>query len=63
MMPSIMTLLKKRLFFEELVKKVDAIDTSNLVKTDYDKIISEIEGKLTNIARLDPTTILAAVEE
>ena len=58
-----MTLLKKRLFFEELVKKVDAIDTSNLVKTDYDKIISEIEGKLTNIARLDPTTILAAVEE
>ena len=37
MMPSIMTLLKKRLFFEELVKKVDAIDTSNLVKTDYDK--------------------------
>ena len=62
MMPSIMTLLKKRLFFEELVKKVDAIDTSNLVKTDYDKIISEIEGKLTNITRLDPTTILAAVE-
>ena len=62
-MPSIMTLLKKRLFFEELVKKVDAIDTSNLVKTDYDKIISEIEGKLTNITRLDPTTILAAVEE
>ena len=61
-MPSIMTLLKKRLFFEELVKKVDAIDTSNLVKTDYDKIISEIEGKLTNITRLDPTTILAAVE-
>ena len=62
MMPSIMTLLEKRLFFEELVKKVDAIDTSNLVKTDYDKIISEIEGKLTNITRLDPTTILAAVE-
>ena len=62
MMPSIMTLLKKRLFFEELVKKVDAIDTSNLVKTDYDKIISEIEDKLTNITRLDPTTILAAVE-
>ena len=62
MMPSIMTLLKKRLFFEELVKKVGAIDTSNLVKTDYDKIISEIEGKLTNITRLDPTTILAAVE-
>ena len=62
MMPSIMTLLKKRLFFEELVKKVDAIDTSNLVKTDCDKIISEIEGKLTNITRLDPTTILAAVE-
>ena len=62
MMPSIMTLLKKRLFFEELVKKVDAIDTSNLVKTDYDKIISEIEGKLTNITRLDSTTILAAVE-
>ena len=62
MMPSIMTLLKKRLFLEELVKKVDAIDTSNLVKTDYDKIISEIEGKLTNITRLDPTTILAAVE-
>ena len=62
MMPSIMTLLKKRLFFEELVKKVDAIDTSNLVKTDYDKIISEIEVKLTNITRLDPTTILAAVE-
>ena len=62
MMPSIMTLLKKRLFFEELVKKVDAINTSNLVKTDYDKIISEIEGKLTNITRLDPTTILAAVE-
>ena len=62
MMPSIMTLLKKRLFFEELVKKVDAIDTSNLVKTDYDKIISEIEGKLTNITRLDPTTVLAAVE-
>ena len=62
MMPSIMKLLKKRLFFEELVKKVDAIDTSNLVKTDYDKIISEIEGKLTNITRLDPTTILAAVE-
>ena len=61
-MPSIMTLLKKRLFFEELVKKVDAIDTSNLVKTDYDKIISEIEGKLTNITRLDPTTVLAAVE-
>ena len=61
-MPSIMTLLKKRLFFEELVKKVDAIDTSNLVKTDCDKIISEIEGKLTNITRLDPTTILAAVE-
>ena len=61
-MPSIMTLLKKRLFFEELVKKVDAIDTSNLVKTDYDKIISEIEGKLTNITRLDSTTILAAVE-
>ena len=61
-MPSIMTLLKKRLFLEELVKKVDAIDTSNLVKTDYDKIISEIEGKLTNITRLDPTTILAAVE-
>ena len=61
-MPSIMKLLKKRLFFEELVKKVDAIDTSNLVKTDYDKIISEIEGKLTNITRLDPTTILAAVE-
>ena len=57
-----MTLLKKRLFFEELVKKVDAIDTSNLVKTDYDKIISEIEGKLTNITRLDPTTVLAAVE-
>ena len=62
MMPSIMKLLKKRLFFEELVKKVDAIDTSNLVKTDYDKIISEIEGKLTNITRLDPTTVLAAVE-
>ena len=62
MMPSIMTLLKKRLFFEELVKKVDAIDTSNLIKTDYDKIISEIEGKLTNITRLDPTTVLAAVE-
>ena len=62
MMSSIMKLLKKRLFFEELVKKVDAIDTSNLVKTDYDKIISEIEGKLTNITRLDPTTILAAVE-
>ena len=62
MMPSIMTLLKKRLFFEELVKKVDAIDTSNLVKTDCDKIISEIEGKLTNITRLDPTTVLAAVE-
>ena len=61
-MPSIMTLLKKRLFLEELVKKVDAIDTSNLVKTDYDKIISEIEGKLTNITRLDPTTVLAAVE-
>ena len=62
MMSSIMKLLKKRLFFEELVKKVDAIDTSNLVKTDYDKIISEIEGKPTNITRLDPTTILAAVE-
>ena len=61
-MSSIMKLLKKRLFFEELVKKVDAIDTSNLVKTDYDKIISEIEGKLTNITRLDPTTVLAAVE-
>ena len=35
---------------------------SNLVKTDQDKIISEIEGKLTNITRLDPTTVLATVE-
>ena len=35
---------------------------SNLVKTDYDKSISEIEAKLTNITRLDPTTVFAAVE-
>ena len=33
-----------------------------LLKQIMIKIISEIEGKLTNITRLDPTTILAAVE-
>ena len=49
--------------YEELVKKVNAIDTSKLVnKTDYNAKIKDIEDKIPRIAGLATTVDLYAVE-
>ena len=47
----------------ELVKKVNAIDTIKLVnKTDYDAKIKDIEDKISSITDLATTAALTAVE-
>ena len=48
--------------YDELVKKVNVIDTSGLVKkTDYDNKITEIEDKIPRITGLVTTAALNAV--
>ena len=50
----------KKTVYDELVKKVNAIDTSDLAKKiDYDAKINEIKVKLSNITGLATTSILA----
>ena len=49
--------------YAELVKKVNAIDTSKLVnKTDYNSKIKNIEDKTPSITNLATTAALLAVE-
>ena len=50
--------------FEELVKRINGIDTSRLVKkTDYDNKMTEIEGKILITNGLTTTATLVAVEK
>ena len=54
-------LLKK--LYDELIKKVDTIDTSKLVhKRDCDAKIKDIEDKIPSITNLVTTTALNTVE-
>ena len=49
--------------FDELVTKVNVIDTSKLVnKTDYNSKIKDTEGKIPSITNLATTAALTAVE-
>ena len=49
--------------FDELVKKINVIDTSKLVnKTDYNTKIKDTEGKIPSITNLATTAALTAVE-
>ena len=55
-------MLLKRLY-DELVKKVNAIDTSKFVnKTDYDAKNKDIEDKIPSVTNLATTTTVTAVE-
>ena len=52
----------KKTVYDELVKKVNAINTTALVKrTVYDKKINEIEREVTSITELATTAALNAV--
>ena len=49
--------------YDELIKKVNAIDTSKLVNTkDYNAKIKDIEAKIPSVINLATTTALSAVE-
>ena len=53
----------KKTVYEKLVKKVNPIDTSGLVKkTSYDNKITEIEGKIPSITGLAITAALHTVK-
>ena len=45
-----------------MIKKDNAIDTSGLNKTDYDKRITDIEGKIPSITNLATTAALNVVK-
>lgn len=48
--------------FDELVTKVNVIDTSKLVnKTDYDAKNKDVEGKITSTTNLGTTTVVTAL--
>ena len=53
----------KKIVYDELVKNVNAIDTSRFIKkTDYNPKIEDVENKLTSIAGVVITTAFTVVE-
>ena len=53
----------KKIVYDELVEKFNAIGTSGVVKkADYDDKIGEIEGKIPSITGLTTTAALTAIE-
>ena len=52
----------KSTWYDKLIKKDNAIDTSGLNKTDYDKRITDIEGKIPSITSLATTAALNVVK-